>query len=154
MTGLTLLKSLFAGWAGGFAGNALLGVLFSSNWVRGILYDPDRQSQVFISLTAQRDIFISVTGLVLLSGLHGLLFTVLSPSIPGRTWFSKGVWWGLVIWLVYWLFQEWFIYVTLLGEPVGLAIFELVLLLAGSLVEGIVIAAVLNIWGQTRLMRQ
>ena len=60
----TMAGSLAAGWAGGFAGNALLGALFSSPFVRRVLYDPEVQSQVFISLTSQRDIAVSVAGLV------------------------------------------------------------------------------------------
>jgi hypothetical protein len=61
-------------------------------------------------------------------------------SIPGKTWLKKGLFWGLTIWLMYWLFQEWFIYNTLLGEPLILNILELTILMLGSLVEGIVIA--------------
>jgi hypothetical protein len=53
---------------------------------------------------------------------------------------KKGLFWGLAIWLMYWVFQEWFIYNTLLGEPLFLNILELTILMLGSLVEGIVIA--------------
>jgi hypothetical protein len=45
-----------------------------------------------------------------------------------------------MIWLMYWLFQEWFIYHTLLGEPLFLNLLELSILIVGSLVEGIVIS--------------
>ena len=41
---------------------------------------------------------------------------------------------------MYWLFQEWFIYNTLLGEPLLLNALELGILMLGSLVEGAVIA--------------
>ncbi len=108
-----------------------------------VLYNPEVQSQLFISLTPQRNVALSVAGLVVLSGLHGVLFAILRPSIPGESWIGKGVWWGLALWVVYWLGQEWFIYITLLGEPMGLAAFELGILLAGSLVEGVVIAGLL-----------
>jgi hypothetical protein len=40
---------------------------------------------------------------------------------------------------MFWLFQEWFVYHTLLMEPLWRNAFELVLLLMGSLVEGAVI---------------
>jgi hypothetical protein len=53
---------------------------------------------------------------------------------------KKELFWGLTIWLMYWLFQEWFIYNTLLGEPLLLNALELAILMLGSLVEGIVIA--------------
>lgn len=132
--------ALVAGWVGGFAGNALLGALFSSPLIRGALYDPAWQSPLFIEVTLQRNIAISVIGLIVLSGLHGLLFEQLWPSIPGRTWLKRGLFFGTAIWSIYWLFQEWFIYVTLFKEPLLLAFLELAILLCGSLVEGTVIA--------------
>ena len=48
--------------------------------------------------------------------------------------------WGLTIWVMYWLSQEWFIYHTLLKEPLLLNLLELAILLIGSLVEGLIIA--------------
>lgn len=138
----TFVRSLIAGWAGGFAANGLLGVIFSNQWVRTVLYDPSLQSQLFITVTPQRNIAVSVIGLIVLSGIHGLMYSLMSQSIPGRTWLMKGMTWGLMIWASYWLFQEWFIYITLLGEPPVLAIFELIILLAGALLEGLVIAKV------------
>lgn len=140
----TLFRSLIAGWLGGLAGNALLGAIFSSPWARSILYNPAVQSQAFISLTPQRNIALSVIGLVALSGAHGVLYAALLPSIPGDSWQRKGIWWGFALWATYWLFQEWFIYVTLLHEPVALAAFELSILLLGSLLEGLVIARILT----------
>jgi hypothetical protein len=83
---------------------------------------------------------VSVVGLVVLSMIHGALYGVFRPSIPGSTWVSKGLFWGLVIWSMYWLFQEWFVYITLLEEPVVLALLELVLTGIGALCEGVVIA--------------
>lgn len=137
-------KALLAGIAGGFAGNGILGLMFSSGPVRSVLYDPNLQSELFISLTPQRDLPYSVGGLIVLSAAHGLLFEMLHPALPGRSWLLKGVAWGGIIWLMYWVFQEWFIYHTLLGEPLLLAAFELLILLTGSLVEGIAIAALLR----------
>jgi hypothetical protein len=61
------------------------------------------------------------------------------PSLPGKTWLKKGLFWWVTIWLMYWLFQEWFIYNTLLGEPLILNVLELAILILGSLVEGVVI---------------
>ncbi len=132
-------RAALAGWAGGFLGNALLGALFSSPWIGSVLYDPNWQSPLFIEITPKRSIAVSVLGLILLSGLHGVLFEQLSPSIPGRSWFGKGVMFGCGLWATYWLFQEWFIYVTLLDEPIPLALVELTILLSGSLVQGVVI---------------
>lgn len=129
-----------AGLAGGLAGSGVLGVLFSSPPLQAVLYDPQWQSRLFLEITPLRDMPGSVGGLVVLSIIHAWLFRVLAPSIPGDTWRKKGLFWGLVIWLMYWLFQEWFIYHTLLGEPLLLAFLELTVLLLGSLIEGTVIA--------------
>ena len=52
--------------------------------------------------------------------------------------------WGLVLWALYWLPQEWFIYITLLREPLPLAGLELLILGLGSIVEGVIIAGILN----------
>jgi hypothetical protein len=81
-----------------------------------------------------------VIGLVVLSIIHAWLFYILMSAVPGKTWVKKGLFWGFVIWLMYWVFQEWFIYHTLLLEPIALNLFELAILLAGSLVEGLIIA--------------
>ena len=133
-----------AGLVGGFVGNGVLGALFSSAPVRRVLYDPAIQSALFIDITPRRSIPVSVGGLVVLSVIHAWLFAVLRPSIPGVTWLKKGLFWGFVIWSMFWLFQEWFIYHTLLGEPLLLNLLELVILLAGSLVEGMIIAFVIE----------
>lgn len=140
----SVLQPMVAGWIAGFLGNALLGVLFSSPWVRSVLYHPAWQSRLFIEITPQRDIAVSVIGLIVLSGLHGIMFNQFAPSIPGRSWLAKGLFWGATIWAIYWLFQEWFIYVTLLKEPLPLALLELLILLGGSLLEGAIIARLLG----------
>jgi hypothetical protein len=129
-----------AGIVGGLLGNGILGAMFSAPPIRRLLYDPTIQSQLFLDVTPQRDIPVSVGGLVVLSVIHAWLFVVLMPSIPGRTWMRKGAFWGLVIWLMYWVFQEWFIYHTLLGEPLLLNLLELAILLFGSVAEGVAIA--------------
>ena len=134
------LKIVIAGLTGGFIGNGVLGALFSSSPIQAILYNPELQSQLFIQITPQRNIPVSVAGLVVLSIIHAWLFNVLMPSIPGKSWLKKGMFWGLTIWLMYWVFQEWFIYNTLLGEPLILNLLELVILILGSLVEGIIIS--------------
>ena len=140
MTKNSVVKIMVAGLVGGFLGNGVLGILFSSAPVHSILYNPEWQSQLFIEITPKRNIPVSVAGLVALSIIHAWLFSVFMPSIPGNTWLRKGLFWGLTIWLMYWLFQEWFIYNTLLGEPLLLNILELTILMLGSMVEGVVIA--------------
>lgn len=41
---------------------------------------------------------------------------------------------------MYWVFQEWFVYHTLLLEPLLLNLLELVILLIGSIIEGLIIS--------------
>ncbi len=84
-------NALLAGWAGGFAGNALLGILFSSPSIRAALYDPLWQSPLFIEITAQRNIAVSVLGLIVLSGLHGLLFCTTCTCDPRSFLVGQGV---------------------------------------------------------------
>ena len=135
---------LLAGIVGGFVGNGVLGALFSSPPIKAILYNPALQSQLFRDVTPTRNIPVSVAGLVVLSVIHAWLFATVQPSIPGNTPFKKGLFWGLAIWLMYWVFQEWFIYHTLLQEPLLLCSLELVILLLGSLVEGVIISLILS----------
>lgn len=137
-------KIILAGLLGGFFGEGVLGVLFSSGPVKSLLYNPQYQSKLFIDITPTRNLPLSVVGLIVLSVIHSWLFSVLKPSIPGRSWVQKGLFWGLVIWLMFWVFQEWFIYHTLLQEPLLLNAFELMILLVGSLVEGLCISAILS----------
>lgn len=136
--------SIVAGVVGGFAGNGILGALFSSGPIKTMLYDPTIQSQLFIDITQRRNIPLSVGGLVVLSSIHGILYGTLRLCLPGRSWIRKGISWGVIIWLMYWVFQEWFVYHTLLGEPILLNLFELAILLAGSIVEGVIIAGIIE----------
>lgn len=131
---------ILAGWLGGFTGNAFFGAMFSSPWITNMLYNPAWQSPMYLEITPQRNLAVSIVGLIVLSGLHGIFFHLFKPAILGRTWFQQGLFWGLTIWATYYLFQEWFIYITLLHEPVTLALVELAILLIGSLIEGVVIA--------------
>jgi hypothetical protein len=140
MTKKTLFLIIIAGLLGGFFGNVTLGILFTSTPIQSILYNPEIQSQTFLDITPLRDVPLSVVGLVLLSIIHSWLFFIFKPSIPGKYWIKKGIFWGFVIWLMFWLFQEWFVYHTLLHVPIILNLLELSILLLGSLVEGIIIA--------------
>ena len=84
-----------------------------------------------------------MTGLIVLSVIHAYFFSIFEPSIPGMTWQKKGLFWGFTIRAMFWLFQEWFIYHTLLGEPLILNALELTILLTGSLIEGLIISFLL-----------
>ena len=138
------LRIAVAGLSGGFLGNGVLGALFSLPFIKSVLYNPSIQSQTFIAVTPLRNIPVSVMGLIILSVLHAYFYSAFKNSIPGTTWLKKGLFWGFTIWAMFWLFQEWFVYHTLLGEPYILNILELVILFIGSAIEGIVIAYLLR----------
>ena len=134
------LRIIIAGLIGGFIGEGIMGGLFMSPPINSILYNPEIQSQLFIDITPDRDLFKSIAGMVVLSIAHAWFYSIFFQSIPGKTWIKKGLFWGFTIWLMYWVFQEWFIYHTLLNEPIILNLLELIILLLGSLAEGIIIA--------------
>ena len=138
------VKFLFAGIVGGFLGNSILGLLFSLPFIKDILYNPSLQSRLFIEITPLRNMPVSVIGLVILSALHGYFYDIFYDSIPGKTSVNKGLFWGFAIWSLYWVFQEWFVYHTLLMEPLILNILELLILLFGSLIEGLAISYLLR----------
>ena len=133
-------RIILAGIIGGFVGEGIMGGLFMSSPVHSIIYNPDFQSELFIQITPERDLFVSIAGMVILSIAHAWFYSIFMNSIPGKTWIRKGLFWGFTIWLMYWVFQEWFVYHTLLGEPILLNMLELIILLLGSFAEGIIIA--------------
>lgn len=133
-------KFVWVGLASGFVGNGILGMLFSIPFIKAILYNPLIQSDVFIQITPTRNVPTSVIGLIILGIIPTYLFMRLSRSIPGTGWFSKGVFWGFSIWGMFWVMQEWFIYHTLLQEPLILNFLELALLLIGSIAQGLLIS--------------
>ncbi len=137
-----MLKIIFTGLLAGLVSEGILGTLFVNPFIKSILYNPDIQSQLFIDITPQRNLAVSIIGVIVLSVIHAWLYTVFVKSIPGTTWVKKGLFWGLTIWLMFWVFQEWFIYHTLLAEPLILNALELTILLIGSFVEGLIIAFV------------
>jgi hypothetical protein len=143
MKTLKAFKIMYTGLIAGFVSEAILGALFMSPPVQYVLYNPEWQSHLFIEITPTRNLFKSVAGLVVLSIAHSWLYDVFKPSIPGHNWVRKGVFWGFTIWLMYWVFQEWFIYHTLLREPLLLNLLELTLLFIGSIAEGLIIAKLL-----------
>lgn len=134
------IKIVYAGLIAGFVSQGFLGGIFMSSPIQKILYNPNWQSKLFIEVTPTRDLFPSVAGIVVLSIAHSWLFTIFQKSIPGNTLIKKGLFWGLTIWLMYWVFQEWFIYHTLLREPILLTLLELTILLLGSFLEGLIIS--------------
>ncbi|MBU0679740.1 MAG: hypothetical protein KJ626_16685 [Verrucomicrobia bacterium] len=136
---------LVSGVVAGVVGHGAMGLIFYSPPMQALLYMDPVQSEIFLSICQPRNIPTCAAGIILLSILHAVFFAVFQPSIPGRTWFRKGIFWGFTIWALYWLFQEWLLYTMLLGVPILMNIVELSVLLIGSLVEGVMIALFL-VW--------
>ncbi|MCX6303497.1 MAG: hypothetical protein NT040_00875 [Bacteroidetes bacterium] len=134
------LKIIYSGLIAGFVSEGILGALFMSPPIQSILYNPNWQSKLFLEVTPTRDLIPSIAGIVILSVAHSWFFSLFQKSIPGATWIKKGLFWGFSIWLMFWVFQEWFIYHTLLKEPILLNLVELTVLLLGSFVEGLIIS--------------
>jgi hypothetical protein len=145
-----IIKIIYSGLIAGFVSEGFLGAIFMSAPIKKIIYNPDWQSKLFLEVTPTRDLFQSVAGVIILSVSHSWLFSIFQKSIPGNTWINKGLFWGLTIWLMYWVFQEWFIYHTLLQEPILLNLVELAILLAGSLLEGTIISRLVNTYAEAQ----
>lgn len=136
----SLFKKVFIGLIAGIVSQMIMGGLFMSPLVQSILYNPEFQSQLFLEITPQRDLLPSVLGLIIFSIVYGIIYPRVFSVLPGEKWWQKGLWFGFFIWLLYWVPQEWFIYRTLLHEPLWLNLFELTLCLIGTFAQGIVIA--------------
>ena len=54
------IKPFGAGVIGGFIGNGVLGAVFSSGPLTRLLYDPEIQSKLFLDITPQRNIPLSL----------------------------------------------------------------------------------------------
>lgn len=137
------LRTLGAGLFAGFVAEGIMGGLFMSPPVQWLLYHPQWQSALFRQITPTRDLFYSIAGMVVLSMLHAVFFVLVRSALPGRTRCQQGVVWGVVLWAQYWLQQEWFVYHTLLHEPLYLCAVELGILLVGSVAEGVLLAYLL-----------
>jgi hypothetical protein len=138
-----VLKIIYSGLIAGVVSEGILGALFMSSPIQKVLYNPNWQSKLFLNVTPTRELFPSIAGIIILSIAHSWLYTVFQKSFPGNNWIRKGFFWGFTIWLMYWVFQEWFIYHTLLHEPILLNLVELTILLTGSCVEGLIISSFL-----------
>lgn len=133
----SLVRTALWGLLAAFVSQGLMGVLFLNPWTQGLLYHEQWQSLLYRQVTPQRDLLPSIVGLVVWGLIPAFLHRRLAPSgSPWRAGLATATW----IWLLFWLPQEWFIYVTLLGEPLPLAGLELVLAALGSLAQGLLLA--------------
>lgn len=74
---------------------------------------------------------------------HAWVYGVVRASLPGRGW-RKGLGFGVGIWLFSYLFYELFTPFNLLGEPLHLLAYELILWLGVALTEGCTLATLIE----------
>lgn len=139
-----ILRIMLAGLVAGLVSHGLLGMIFTSTAIESIIYHPELQSELFNQVVPQRNVYQTLLGLSLLSILHSGFYAIFYQSIPGSTWIRKGLFWGFTLWALYWLFQDWFMFHTLLNEPVLMNLFQLSIMLICSLIEGLLIALILR----------
>lgn len=140
-------RALVAGLAGGAAFLAALFLLFGP--AQTILADPRLQSPKLLKVFSEleplprsgTDPAWVAAGVVAFGVLHGLLFALLAPALPGWGW-RKGLSFGVVLWLTMVLWFEFFLLWNVMHEPPLLIGLELALWLAVNLIEGVVIALV------------
>lgn len=109
-----------------------------------MMHDSTRNSRRYIDSASQMKLPVAIIGLILLSIIHSVIFAFIGPALPGTTWLSHGIAFGVMIWLFFWLFQEWFAFHCLLGVPFSLNAFRLLVLLIGAMIEGIIIACIVR----------
>lgn len=133
-------RTALVGLAAGFFSQAAMGAVFLSPPVQALLYNPAYQSELFRTITPTRDVAHSIAGLIVLSAVHAWLFRLIQDCLPTGGRVRRGLIFGVWLWLLYWVPQEWFVYHTLLGEPLWLCAVELTIVLCGSLLQGALIA--------------
>ena len=140
-------RAAIAGVAGGIA--LLAGVFLFFGPAQSVLADPAHQSPKIIAIFFEleplprmvTDPFLAYAGFVLIGLIHGLVFALVAPALPGRGW-MKGLSFGAVLWLVMVVWFEFFMLWNVLGEPLPLIALELVLWLLTVTLESLVIALV------------
>lgn len=127
------------GLGAGFVSQGIMGALFMNPWSQAVLMDPGLQSSLYRELSVLRPLVPSIVGLVLWGLVPALLHRRLAHPGP---WWKAGLVTGAWVWALFWLPQEWFMYITLLAEPVPLATLELVFAAVGCAVQGLILG-----WG-------
>jgi hypothetical protein len=149
----SLGRTVLAGLAGGMAMNVAMLLTFrliGFGWNGGgILLDPDRQSRKLIAVWTQIEPLPLVVaspapiilGLVLFGIAHAFLYRWLSPAWPlgiaARGWRM-----ALLIFVMTFLFWEFFTPFNQFGEPVPLIALELLFWSVIALADGFAMAAV------------
>jgi hypothetical protein len=117
----------------------------------GILLDPDLQSEKLIAVWTEIDPLPLVVdrplpiilGIVLFGVVHAYLYRWISPAWPTGV-ARRGLSFALVVFLMTFLFWEFFTPFNLFGEPLGLIAIELCFWAVIALADGFAISAVME----------
>lgn len=134
------IRIVSAGLLAGAVSNAVVGLIFTRKPVHAMMHDSSRNSRKYIDVATQMNLPVAIIGLILLSVIHSVIFAFIGAALPGSTWLTRGIIFGVMIWLFFWLFQEWFAFHCLLSVPISINSFRLVVLLIGAVIEGIIIS--------------
>ena len=150
-----LLKTLLAGLAGGLALNLAMLLTFRMigfGWNGGgILLDPALQSSKLIAVWTQLESLplvvvnptLIITGLVLFAIVYAFIYRWLAPAWPPGIP-TKALRLAALVFLLSFVFWEFFTPFNPLGEPLALIALELTFWAAIALPEGFAIAAVME----------
>ncbi len=148
-------KTLLAGLAGGFAMNVTMLMTFrliGFGWNGGgILLESSSQSQKLISVWTEIEpipLVVNspapiIAGIVLFGVIHAYLFRWLSSSWTGGI-VSQGLQFATLVFLMTFLFWEFFTPFNLFGEPLHLIALELLFWACIALADGLAISAIIG----------
>jgi len=126
----------------------LLGFGWNGN---GILIESSSQSQKLIAVWTELEPIPLVvdnpapiiTGIILFGVLHAYLFKWLSPVFPNGV-FKAGIRFGGLVFVMTFLFWEFFTPFNLFGEPLHLIALELIFWLCIAFADGFAISAIIG----------
>lgn len=149
------VRTILAGLAGGAAMNAMMLLTFRliGFGLRGggILLDPGVQSEKLINVWTRMEPIpkiiseplVMITGLMFFGIIHAVIYYWISGPWP-RCVFSRGWRFSAILFLMTFLFWEFFTPFNLFWEPLSLAAVELFFWAAIAAAEGFAIAAVME----------
>lgn len=145
---LKVARLLIGGSVGSVAASLVAGGLFIGV-SGGILFNPQLQSPKLIAVwreIAPLPLIVSNpgafhVGIAILGIIHALVYAMIRDGLPGEG-LRKGVSFGFILWTLQATFFEYFTPFNLFGEPPTLVLFQLVLWVPVTQVEGLIIAAI------------
>lgn len=142
----TLLRATAAGLAGGLAWIVGLMVFFGP--AQAILANPAFQSQKFLYVMGQleplprtAEVWWLLPVVLLAIGiLYGIAYHFVRRAFPDSPWWSKGLKFGLLVWVIMVPWFEFYLPWNVMHEPFMLVMLEMALWLAVMLTVGITVA--------------